>query len=257
VFRPIFGRYRFVITVYALSVPVMSSKDPQMTAASAPDSVGSSVRTSLRTGRTHRPASVLLSTIAVAVASALVWALASASPSTAGPTVDHEPNPSADRLAGSDVGLHPRVRQVDAVALSTRTKQLARAQRQARAADLRARVLEVARKQLGDPYRAGAAGPNAFDCGGFTQFVFQRALGMEIARSSRGQYQQVERIKKKDARPGDLVFFFEGGAHHVGIYLGNGKMIDAPNPGEAVSVNPISGSWWGRSFTGIGRLLPA
>jgi len=145
--------------------------------------------------------------------------------------------------------------------MTVRTRALARAlaqtQRQALAANLREEVLRVAKKQLGDPYRAGSAGPHAFDCGGFTQFVFRRALGMDIARTSRGQYQQVERIKKKDARPGDLVFFFEGGAHHVGIYVGNGRMIDAPNPGESVSINPISGSWWGRSFTGIGRILPA
>ncbi|HEV8023849.1 MAG TPA: NlpC/P60 family protein, partial [Candidatus Nanopelagicales bacterium] len=140
---------------------------------------------------------------------------------------------------------------------TVRARELARAQRQAQAAAMRAEVLQVAKRQLGDPYRAGAAGPNAFDCGGFTQFVFKRALGMDIARSSRGQYQQVERIDKKDARAGDLVFFFEGGAHHVGIYLGDGTMIDAPNPGKAVSVNPISGSWWGRSFTGMGRILPA
>jgi len=225
--------------------------------ASASASVDSSVRTSLRTGRVRRPLPLVWSAVAVAVAGALVWALASATPSTAEPRSEEAPSTTADRLAGSDVGLHPRVRQVDAVAMTMRSKELARAQREAQAASMRAQVLRVARNQLGDPYRAGAAGPNAFDCGGFTQFVFGRALGMDIARTSRGQYQQVERITKKEARPGDLVFFFEGGAHHVGIYLGDGKMIDAPNPGEAVSVNPISGSWWGRSFTGMGRLLPA
>lgn len=221
----------------------------------APEQVGPSVRTSLRTGRAYRPVAMALSAIAVAVTTALVWALASAAPSTAGTQAVY--TPSADRLAGSQVGLHPRVRQVDAAAMTVRARELARAQRQAQAAAMRAEVLQVAKRQLGDPYRAGAAGPNAFDCGGFTQFVFKRALGMDIARSSRGQYQQVERIDKKDARAGDLVFFFEGGAHHVGIYLGDGTMIDAPNPGKAVSVNPISGSWWGRSFTGMGRILPA
>ncbi len=214
-----------------------------------------SVRTSLRTGRADRRVTAALSAVTIAIATALIWALASATPTSAEPQA--APTPTADRLAGPDVGLHPRVRQVDAVAMTMRSKELARAQREARAASMRAQVLRVARNQLGDPYRAGAAGPNAFDCGGFTQFVFGRALGMDIARTSRGQYQQVERIKKSQARPGDLVFFFEGGAHHVGIYLGDGKMIDAPNPGEAVSVNPISGSWWGRSFTGMGRLLPA
>ena len=226
----------------------------------APDPAAApSVRTSLRTGRGPRRAAGAVCAVTIAIATALIWALASAVPTSAKPAV--EPSPSAGRVAGPAAGLHPRVRQVDAAAMTVRAKALAQAltqtQRQAQAANLRAEVLRVAKNQLGDPYRAGSAGPNAFDCGGFTQFVFRRALGMDIARTSRGQYQQVERIKKKDARPGDLVFFFEGGAHHVGIYLGNGKMIDAPNPGESVSVNPISGSWWGRSFTGIGRILPA
>jgi len=235
-----------------------SALDPAVAPAVAP-----SVRTSLRTGRGagrgSGRAAAALSAVTIAIATALIWALASAVPTSAKPAA--EATPSADRVAGPEAGLHPRVRQVDAAAMTVRTKALAQAltqtQRQARAANLRAEVLRVAKNQLGDPYRAGSAGPNAFDCGGFTQFVFRRALGMDIARSSRGQYQQVERIKKKDALPGDLVFFFEGGAHHVGIYLGNGKMIDAPNPGESVSINPISGSWWGRSFTGIGRILPA
>jgi cell wall-associated NlpC family hydrolase len=192
----------------------------------------------------------------------LVWLLATAVPSTA--SGQAAPATSADRLAGSDVGLHPRVREIDAQAMTQRSIELVEALDVASAeaartevAGMREKILTVARKQLGDPYRAGGAGPHSFDCGGFTQFVFKRALGIDIARTSWGQYDQVQRVKTKDALPGDLVFFFEGGAHHVGIYLGNGQMIDAPQPGERISVNPISGSWWGRSFTGIGRILPA
>ena len=225
-----------------------------------PDSAPS-VRTSLRTGR-ERWLSASMAALATVVTAALVWLLATAVPSTA--SGQAEPVTSADRLAGSDVGLHPRVREIDAEAMTQRSIELVEALNVASAeaaraevADMREQILTVARKQLGDPYRAGGAGPHSFDCGGFTQFVFKRALGMDIARTSWGQYKQVERVKTKDALPGDLVFFFEGGAHHVGIYLGNGKMIDAPRPGKSISVNPISGSWWGRTFTGIGRLLPA
>ena len=220
-----------------------------------------SVRTSLRTGR-EKWLSASMAALATVVTAALVWLLATAVPSTA--SSQAAPVTSADRLAGSDVGLHPRVRGIDAQAMTQRSIELAEAldvasaeAARAEVADMREQILAVARKQLGDPYRAGGAGPHSFDCGGFTQFVFKRALGIDIARTSWGQYEQVERVKTKDALPGDLVFFFEGGAHHVGIYLGNGTMIDAPQPGESVSVNPISGSWWGRSFTGIGRILPA
>ncbi len=225
-----------------------------------PDSAPS-VRTSLRTGR-EKWLSASMAALATVVTAALVWLLATAVPSTA--SGQAAPVTSADRLAGSDVGLHPRVREIDAQAMTQRSLELAEAldvasaeAARAEVAGMREQILAVARKQLGDPYRAGGAGPHSFDCGGFTQFVFKRALGMDIARTSRGQYQQVQRIKTKDALPGDLVFFFEGGAHHVGIYLGNGTMIDAPRPGKRISVNPISGSWWGRSFTGIGRILPA
>jgi len=225
-----------------------------------PDSAPS-VRTSLRTGR-EKWLSASMAALATVVTATLVWLLATAVPSTA--SGQAAPVTSADRLAGSDVGLHPRVREIDAQAMTQRSLELAEAldvasaeAARAEIAGMREQILDVARKQLGDPYRAGGAGPHSFDCGGFTQFVFKRALGMDIARTSRGQYQQVQRIKTKDALPGDLVFFFEGGAHHVGIYLGNGTMIDAPRPGKRISVNPISGSWWGRSFTGIGRILPA
>ncbi|MEK9898607.1 MAG: NlpC/P60 family protein [Actinomycetota bacterium] len=225
-----------------------------------PDSAPS-VRTSLRTGR-EKWLSASMAALATVVTATLVWLLATAVPSTA--SGQAAPVTSADRLAGSDVGLHPRVREIDAQAMTQRSLELAEAldvasaeAARAEIAGMREQILTVARKQLGDPYRAGGAGPHSFDCGGFTQFVFKRALGMDIARTSRGQYQQVQRIKTKDALPGDLVFFFEGGAHHVGIYLGNGTMIDAPRPGKRISVNPISGSWWGRSFTGIGRILPA
>ena len=225
-----------------------------------PDSAPS-VRTSLRTGR-EQWLSASMAALATVVTAALVWLLATAVPSTA--SGQAAPVTTADRLAGSDVGLHPRVREVDAQAMTQRSLKLAEALNVASAeaaraeiAGMREQILTVARKQLGDPYRAGGAGPHSFDCGGFTQFVFERALGVDIARTSWGQYEQVERIKTKDALPGDLVFFFEGGAHHVGIYVGNGQMIDAPRPGKRISVNPISGSWWGRSFTGIGRILPA
>ncbi|MEL0282631.1 MAG: NlpC/P60 family protein [Actinomycetota bacterium] len=225
-----------------------------------PDSAPS-VRTSLRTGR-EKWLSASMAALATVVTATLVWLLATAVPSTA--SGQAEPATSADRLAGSDGGLYPRVREIDAQAMTQRSLELAEAldvasaeAARAEIAGMREQILTVARKQLGDPYRAGGAGPHSFDCGGFTQFVFKRALGMDIARTSRGQYQQVQRIKTKDALPGDLVFFFEGGAHHVGIYLGNGTMIDAPRPGKRISVIPISGSWWGRTFTGIGRILPA
>ena len=133
----------------------------------------------------------------------------------------------------------------------------ARAAKVARIQQLRERIVTVARKQIGDRYSAGSSGPHAFDCSGLTRYVYKVATGKELPHHSRAQYSKVKKISRKQAKPGDLVFFFRNGAHHVGIYIGKGRMIDAPGYGKPVRVSPISGSWWGRTYSGMGRLLPA
>ena len=122
---------------------------------------------------------------------------------------------------------------------------------------VRAKIVEVARNQIGDSYVPGASGPHGFDCSGLTRFVYEQAANISLPHYSRAQYGKVKPVSRAAAQPGDLVFFFEGGAHHVGIYIGNGKMIDAPGRGDKVRVSPTTGSWWGRTFTGMGQILPA
>ena len=126
-----------------------------------------------------------------------------------------------------------------------------------RAKDLRARIVSLAKAQIGDKYRAGAVGPNAFDCSGLVRYVYRQVIGRELPHYSAAQYRAMRNIKLKDARPGDLIFFFRGSAHHVGIYIGDGKMVDAAGYGKGVRISPIRGSWWGRHFSGVGRVLPA
>ncbi len=122
---------------------------------------------------------------------------------------------------------------------------------------VRSRIVEVARNQIGDAYIPGASGPHGFDCSGLTRFVYDIAADISLPHYSRAQYGKVKPVSRADAQPGDLVFFFENGAHHVGIYIGGGKMIDAPGRGDKVRVSPTTGSWWGRTFTGMGKILPA
>ncbi|WP_121253777.1 C40 family peptidase [Nocardioides ferulae] len=106
------------------------------------------------------------------------------------------------------------------------------------------RVLRVARAQAGDPYRYGAAGPHAFDCSGFTRFVYRRAAGEALPHSSSAQVGRTKRISRGSARPGDLVFFHDGGGvYHVAIYAGRGRVWHSPRPGERVHRAPI----WTRS----------
>jgi len=176
---------------------------------------------------------------------------------SAAPAMGQAQGVSADRVAVSPQFANSVTKSVVMANVQSVLKLRAQLARAAYAKASRTAVLKVARAQIGDPYRAGTAGPDAFDCGGFVQFVFDKALGIDLQRTSWQQYRQAKKIKRKNAQPGDLVFFFEGGAHHVGIYVGNGKMIDAPRRGEKVRVSPITGSWWESSFTGMGRLLPA
>jgi cell wall-associated NlpC family hydrolase len=98
--------------------------------------------------------------------------------------------------------------------------------------------VRVAYAQLGDPYRWGAGGPGAFDCSGLTSFAW-RAAGVSLPHSSAAQYGSGRRVSRSDLRPGDLVFFYSP-ISHVGIYVGGGKMIDAPYPGSSVKITSIS-----------------
>lgn len=113
------------------------------------------------------------------------------------------------------------------------------------------RVMKVARNQKGDPYVYGAVGPNQFDCSGLTRYVYQQATGKSLVHSSSGQLRQVDRISRKQARPGDLVFMYgSGGVYHVSIYAGKGQILHASRPGTNVKVDPIwtSSVYFGRAI---------
>jgi peptidoglycan DL-endopeptidase CwlO len=99
-------------------------------------------------------------------------------------------------------------------------------------------AVRTAYAQLGDPYRWGGTGPNSFDCSGLTSFAW-RAAGVSLPHSSRAQYASGRKVARSDLQPGDLVFFYSP-ISHVGIYIGGGRMIDAPYPGSSVHITPIS-----------------
>ena len=69
------------------------------------------------------------------------------------------------------------------------------------------------------------------------------------------QYSKVRKVPLSQAQPGDLVFYFGGSVHHVGMYIGNGKMVHAANPRKGVIITPVLGSWYNRYFTGVGRVV--
>ena len=122
-------------------------------------------------------------------------------------------------------------------------------------AQLRAKIVKLAKAQVGDSYRAGRTGPDAFDCSGLTSYVYKHAAGIDLPRVSYSQWRKGKRVRYRDSQPGDLVFYFRGGAHHVGIYIGNGKMVNAVNPSKGVRISPITGSWYSRAYSGMGRII--
>ncbi|WP_406196162.1 NlpC/P60 family protein [Kitasatospora sp. NBC_01560] len=100
-----------------------------------------------------------------------------------------------------------------------------------------AAVLQFAYAQLGKPYVWGATGPAGFDCSGLTGAAY-RAADVKLPRVSQDQWNAGRRIPRAELQPGDLVFFY-GDLHHVGLYIGDGKMIHAPRTGKNVEVLPI------------------
>jgi cell wall-associated NlpC family hydrolase len=123
---------------------------------------------------------------------------------------------------------------------------------------IREQVVRRALAQVGDAYGAGGEGPNVFDCSGLVVYAW-RAVGVELVHYSRAQYQATERISLKDARPGDLAFYFEKGARHVAIYIGDGKVVHASDYGIGVVKGVVKGTpWTNTHFTGMGRVkLPS
>jgi cell wall-associated NlpC family hydrolase len=86
-------------------------------------------------------------------------------------------------------------------------------------------AVDTARAQVGKPYRYGAAGPDSYDCSGLTQYAY-RSAGIELPHSSRSQSQMGTPVDRANLQPGDLVFFYQP-VSHVGIYVGDGQMVDA------------------------------
>nr|AAO83917.1 invasion associated protein p60 [Listeria monocytogenes] len=113
-------------------------------------------------------------------------------------------------------------------------------------------IIAEAQKHLGKAYSWGGNGPTTFDCSGYTKYVFAKA-GISLPRTSGAQYASTTRISESQAKPGDLVFFDYGsGISHVGIYVGNGQMINAQDNG--VKYDNIHGSGWGKYLVGFGRV---
>lgn len=99
-------------------------------------------------------------------------------------------------------------------------------------------VVALAQAELGKPYVYGDEGPNTFDCSGLMLWVYGQ-LGIKLPRTSQEQQRATTQVARPS--PGDLVFYGNP-AYHVGLYIGDGKMIDAPKPGDRVKVQTVWGA---------------
>ncbi len=109
-----------------------------------------------------------------------------------------------------------------------------------------------AKRQLGKPYKWGGSGPDSFDCSGLTSWAWRVGGGKSLPHSSRAQYGATSRVSMSDIAPGDLTFYGSsvGSIHHVGIYVGGGYMVDAPESGRNVQYVKA----FRRDLVGIGRV---
>jgi peptidoglycan DL-endopeptidase CwlO len=98
-------------------------------------------------------------------------------------------------------------------------------------------AVNTALAQVGDPYVWGAAGPNAFDCSGLTQYAFA-AAGISLPHSSSMQARMGTPVSRSQLQPGDLIFFYSP-VSHVAMYIGNGQMVHASTSGQPVKVASV------------------
>ncbi|MFI0190814.1 C40 family peptidase [Streptomyces sp. NPDC017082] len=110
------------------------------------------------------------------------------------------------------------------------------------------RAVGYAMAQLGKPYQWGAQGPDAYDCSGLTSQAWSHA-GTPIPRTSQEQWRRLPKVPLNRLRPGDLVVYFPE-ATHVALYVGDGKVVQAPRPGEKVTVAPLA------SYPVLGAVRP-
>lgn len=115
-------------------------------------------------------------------------------------------------------------------------------------------AVQYALQQVGEPYSFSARPPDSWDCSKLTSAAWAQA-GVGITPLSYTQWSQTRRVPNSEIQPGDLVFYFGKGAHHVAIYVGNGKMVSASNPSDGVELIDYLGPWYGERFSGVGRVV--
>jgi cell wall-associated NlpC family hydrolase len=108
---------------------------------------------------------------------------------------------------------------------------------------------------VGIPYRWGGESPSSgFDCSGLVRWAYGRA-GVDLPHSSYALYGEGRRVREEDIEPGDILFF--EGLGHVGLYLGNGRMVHAPQTGRDVEIVRLASTNYGARLIAARRVVAA
>lgn len=110
---------------------------------------------------------------------------------------------------------------------------------------------------LGVAYRFGGNSPvSGLDCSGFMQYIFKKSMRVNLPRTSSQMATVGRAVGRSDLQPGDMVFFNTGGRgiSHVGMYIGNGRMVHAPRSGKNVEITAIDKGYWEKRYVSARRI---
>lgn len=124
------------------------------------------------------------------------------------------------------------------------------------ASSLGENVALLAQELIGAPYVYGGSDPRGFDCSGLVYYTY-RQTGVNVPRTSQEQFKAARKIALTQANEGDLVFFQDQAKlSHVGIYLGEGMFVHAPETGRQVSIESLNAPYYQQHLVAVGRLVP-
>jgi cell wall-associated NlpC family hydrolase len=112
------------------------------------------------------------------------------------------------------------------------------------------RVVKIALRYLGTPYRWAGASPSGFDCSGFVMYVYGR-IGIALPHSSWMLWEKGRYVPRVRLQAGDVVFF--NGRSHVGIYIDRGRFVHSPHTGDAVKISRLSEGSYRTTYAGARR----
>ena len=168
-------------------------------------------------------------------------------------SVNGQVEPTAEQIAALEAAQRTRLQVQQSQNYSQNNVQVTNAQAQSAPPVDTSNLIAIAQQYLGAPYVYGGTTPSGFDCSGYVSYVLKQAGKLSFNLSTVGLYNIAQKVSTPQV--GDLVFFsgtYRAGISHVGIYIGDNLMINAA--GNRVQINNIYDSYWGKHFTGFGRI---